>query len=649
MTAPEPVRVGSGDIPTFVRERLQNPERHSPLVVISVARGGQGQHLISPPAAAERLSALADIVILTDGEAGWELSKLVGGRLSCYWGAVRLYWPGFDSRTSKSYEHPVWLSRRIQALGADSVIDAIAELVSERQGVAPAPAEPEEAPSAADKKRIAELEAALAVATAAREDAERSRDEARVRAASLQREKERLDELLASATEAVRDLDRARIELEDRADLFNSRMARQSEAHHEREAALRAEHQDAEQRWLANLTEAQNRLEAVERERDAATDHIAAVQHERDSLVAEALRQRDETETQREAAAKRVQELEAERDHLRRRLESEDGEEGSRLLEVERELDGERKRADDAEQATAEAREKLSSRLDNELKNHRSQIQKLEEKRASDVADLTKRLEEQRIQLEGRITTVSEQRQEAVAARQKAAEEASALQEEQDRLRERVQELEAGDELQRLMEERDRLQESHSRDRAAWEGRVEELEAIIGEKTASIANLERRLREGQAEPVEESDAEVVDASSVEEAVVIGDELEHLTFVGSAYDSAESHPFQRPQDVRAAFETLNACASQRKESGGLGTSVEVWLKGKGVNYIPRESDSRRQKLASKLTFEIEGSRLLMEEHVRFGAGSDPQNALWVYMAWRDDPAEWVVGHVGHKIL
>ena len=79
----ELVRVGSTDVEAFVRERLQKPDRDRPLVVISVARGTRN-YLIPPSEAASRLNELAEVVTLTDGDAGWELSKLVGGRLSCY-------------------------------------------------------------------------------------------------------------------------------------------------------------------------------------------------------------------------------------------------------------------------------------------------------------------------------------------------------------------------------------------------------------------------------------------------------------------------------------------------------------------------------------------------------------------------------------
>ena len=60
--------------------------------------------------AAERLGQLADVVALADGNTGWGLSQHLAGPLSCNWGAVRLYWPGFNHRVSKSSRAPRRLS-----------------------------------------------------------------------------------------------------------------------------------------------------------------------------------------------------------------------------------------------------------------------------------------------------------------------------------------------------------------------------------------------------------------------------------------------------------------------------------------------------------------------------------------------------------
>ena len=199
MTAPEiskPARVDAAGIDAFVRERLQNPHRRQPLVVISMDRGTY-DYLVSPEDAAERFARLADVVALADGGAGWELSKLVGGRLSCYWGAVRLYQPGFDSRTSKAYEHRVWLSRRIKTLGPDRVIDEIAEVIS--PGLESVSEGEDERAHPEPALRVAELEAALAEVNRKREEAEQARDEAVNRATQAEKDSETIRQRLEEA------------------------------------------------------------------------------------------------------------------------------------------------------------------------------------------------------------------------------------------------------------------------------------------------------------------------------------------------------------------------------------------------------------------------------------------------------------------
>ncbi len=174
----QPDSIGPGDIDGFVRERLENPDREEPLVVISVARGSH-DYLVSPTQVAEQMGDLAQVVRLEDEDAGWELSRRVGGRLSCYWGAVRLYWPGFDSGTSRAYEHPVWLSQRIRAAGPKDVIDEIAEIISERASEAVVP-------------RIDEVEAALQEERRQREAAEERLADLRDQIAGVERDHKEL-------------------------------------------------------------------------------------------------------------------------------------------------------------------------------------------------------------------------------------------------------------------------------------------------------------------------------------------------------------------------------------------------------------------------------------------------------------------------
>ncbi len=240
------VRVGSTDVEAFVRERLQKPDRDRPLVVISVARGTPN-YLIPPSEAAARLNELAEVVTLTDGDAGWELSKLVGGRLSCYWGAVRLYWPGFDSRASKAYEHPVWLARRIQTLGAGSAIDDIVKLVSERRRSAPG----EQIRESVDE-RIAKLEGARAEVNGQREAAERERDAAASRATEAERDRDQLRERLATRTQE------------------RDRVRAASEEANRRVAGLEQEREEAREQRMA----AERRRDEAEQERAALSARV---------------------------------------------------------------------------------------------------------------------------------------------------------------------------------------------------------------------------------------------------------------------------------------------------------------------------------------------------------------------------------------
>ena len=136
---------------------------------------------------------------------------------------------------------------------------------------------------------------------------------------------------------------------------------------------------------------------------------------------------------------------------------------------------------------------------------------------------------------------------------------------------------------------------------------------------------------------------------MEDALLVSSDFDHLNFLASAFTSAEKYPFRHPQKVCESFKILSECAEERRGVKGLGKPIREWLPEKGVRYIQHESDTREHRLEAKLTFDVEGDTLLMKEHLRFGSGSKEQDALWVYMAWRDDPGEWVIGHVGNKIL
>lgn len=194
-------RLAAVNVEAFVRDELENPDREFPLLVISVVRGTR-QYLVDPSLAAERLGAAADVVALLDGEAGWELSQRIGGPRSCYWGAVRIYWPEFTGE-SRASAHPVWFSRRIEQLGPERVVDDIRERIASRLGL---PMAPEVGPEAktvhtAQSARVAELEAALADEQTAGEAERSAREAAEARVTEITARVWKLNGLVAALYE----------------------------------------------------------------------------------------------------------------------------------------------------------------------------------------------------------------------------------------------------------------------------------------------------------------------------------------------------------------------------------------------------------------------------------------------------------------
>jgi hypothetical protein len=95
--------------------------RTIPLVVLSKTWGetalpGLEEHL------AHDLAGLANVVVL-DEETSWGLTNAlgppqIGKRLSCYSGAVRVYWPKFTVEDDP-FAHPLWTADRLRAFSPD--------------------------------------------------------------------------------------------------------------------------------------------------------------------------------------------------------------------------------------------------------------------------------------------------------------------------------------------------------------------------------------------------------------------------------------------------------------------------------------------------------------------------------------------------
>ena len=111
-------------IERFVSERLENPDRRLPIVLLSTPTGS-AEPLLSPYTAADRLVGLAEVVSLADSNASYELTNIIGRDLSCFSGAARLYWPNFNSITDEFRDHRLWAPARIRDRGERDVISHI--------------------------------------------------------------------------------------------------------------------------------------------------------------------------------------------------------------------------------------------------------------------------------------------------------------------------------------------------------------------------------------------------------------------------------------------------------------------------------------------------------------------------------------------
>ena len=111
--------------------RLKDPSRRLPVVLISVAQGST-EPLVSPQGLADQLAGLAEVALLQDESASWELTQRVGRPLACFWGAMRLYWPGFELGADDPYAHRVWLANRIEEQGPGKVMDRLFNMLCSR-------------------------------------------------------------------------------------------------------------------------------------------------------------------------------------------------------------------------------------------------------------------------------------------------------------------------------------------------------------------------------------------------------------------------------------------------------------------------------------------------------------------------------------
>lgn len=178
---------------------LSDRNRSLPIVVVSMHLG----LLVSPDLPSRLAKALTGLalVVVTDDEASWQLTNRVGKALSCYNGAVRLYWPGFTTEATP-IRHPLWTTTRMLHRAA-SVEAAVKSICAEMRRLLNSVS----TLALAEPSMLGEIRAALAKETAAAALKEMEDDsDYRSLADSYAEENGRLREDMAALTQQITQL-----------------------------------------------------------------------------------------------------------------------------------------------------------------------------------------------------------------------------------------------------------------------------------------------------------------------------------------------------------------------------------------------------------------------------------------------------------
>ena len=109
-------RANGRDSGDSLAAELKHVDRTLPVIVVSTLEGNLALPDLDVKLA-DDLAGLADVVVV-DAEASWALTDRLGEEFTCYWGAVRVYWPRL-SLVEDPFRHPRWTAQRLRDAGPD--------------------------------------------------------------------------------------------------------------------------------------------------------------------------------------------------------------------------------------------------------------------------------------------------------------------------------------------------------------------------------------------------------------------------------------------------------------------------------------------------------------------------------------------------
>jgi hypothetical protein len=109
----KPLSCGSGNDVMLLIGLLTLNDRHLPVVFVS--RTNEGAILTDTKKLADQLAGLAYVIEATGPDVSEAMGRVLPSPLNCFDGGVRIYWPGFDTNSSR-FHHPLWIRSRIVQL-----------------------------------------------------------------------------------------------------------------------------------------------------------------------------------------------------------------------------------------------------------------------------------------------------------------------------------------------------------------------------------------------------------------------------------------------------------------------------------------------------------------------------------------------------
>jgi len=104
--ADAPANLTTHDDADTLARLIYRPKRRLPVVVVSTDYDGWSQ--VNLHQLGVRLSGAAHLYA-AGPETSWELTRLIGKRMSTFNGGVRIYMPGIEEEDEDPFQHPLWL------------------------------------------------------------------------------------------------------------------------------------------------------------------------------------------------------------------------------------------------------------------------------------------------------------------------------------------------------------------------------------------------------------------------------------------------------------------------------------------------------------------------------------------------------------